>query len=95
MSCSKGSALIPISLPESHGAYAKGIPIMVDADNKVGANIGCFGLCVGEPCTPVILGKWKICKNDMFINGDFALIKPSILICAKSGVITFVTDGQH
>lgn len=94
MSCTKGSAPCCINLPQSHGAYAREKPIMVDTDNKVGANIGSFGLCSGGACIPLILGKWEICQDNMLVNGDKALIKTSLLICANGGVIKFMTDGQ-
>lgn len=94
MECSKGTCQIGINLPASHGSYAKGKPIMIKTDRGVGTNIGSFGLCEGEPCCPVLLEDWMLCKEDTLINGIPALINTSVLICARAGLITFVTDGQ-
>ena len=96
MRCSKGSSPICINLPASHGSYAKGKPIMIKTDNAVGANIGSFGVCKCTmiPCCPAFLGDWMFCKEDTLIKGIPALLKTSMLICAKGGAITFETDGQ-
>lgn len=96
MKCSKGSKEdLKINLPVSHGSYAKGKPIMIKTDRVVGENIGSFEKCksCGE-CHPEILQDWMFCKEDTLINGTEALVKISILICAKGGIITFETDGQ-
>ncbi|AGX41846.1 DUF4280 domain-containing protein [Clostridium saccharobutylicum] len=96
MQCSKGSNKeLKINLPASHGAYAQGKALMVETDNVVEANITSFGLCEGEKCCPIILGKWTKCEYDTLINGVPALTTDSELICAKGGRITFVTDGQN
>jgi len=96
MRCSQGTTPICINLPASHGSYAKGKPIMIKTDRMVGANIGSFGVCkcTMTPCSPAILSDWMIVKEDTLINGIPALLKTSMLICAKGGIITFETDGQ-
>ncbi|NSB17194.1 hypothetical protein BCD95_005453 [Clostridium beijerinckii] len=40
MRCSKGSKLVRINLPQSHGSYINGKPMMVKTDRVVSANIG-------------------------------------------------------
>jgi len=95
MRCSKGSVPTKINLPFSHGSYVNGKPVMIKTDRIVGTNISPFGLCIGQPCCPMILGDWIKFKKDTIIQGKGALITESVLICARGGQITFVTDGQN
>lgn len=95
MSCSKGSKLVRINLPESHGTYINGKPIMIKTDRVVGANIGNFGTCGEVPCAVAILGDWINCKEDTIVKDQPVLTNQSVLICACGGQIRFVTDGQY
>lgn len=45
--CDKGTHEKRINLPESHGVYSNGRPIMNENDNVVGENISDFGICRG------------------------------------------------
>jgi len=47
MKCSKGTNITRINLPESHGSYSNGNPVMNENDYVVGKNISCFGICRG------------------------------------------------
>lgn len=66
---------------------------MVEIDNVVEVNIMFFGLCEGEKCCLIILGKWIKCEYDMLINGVLVLIIDLEFICVKGGKIIFVIDG--
>lgn len=94
MKCSKGSKLVRINLPASHGSYVNGKPMMVKTDRVVGANIGKFGFCEGASCKVKILGDWMKYKEDTLVGGYGALTTQSVLVCAYGGIIRFISDGQ-
>ncbi|WP_297430452.1 DUF4280 domain-containing protein [Clostridium sp.] len=95
MRCSKGSGVVMINLPKSHGTYINGKPIMIKTDRVVGTNIGNFGTCGRNPCTVTIFGDWMNCKEDTIVKDQPVLTDQSVLICAYGGQIRFVTDGQY
>ncbi|MED1781417.1 DUF4280 domain-containing protein [Brevibacillus fortis] len=94
--CSEGTDTSFLNLPQCHGVYARGKPVMNIADNVVDANIGCFGICrdTGTVCTPMIANKWTDGKHDVLVENEPALLSKSELICTVKGIITIEKDGQ-
>lgn len=48
MVCDKGTHKRKINLPNSHGSYTNGKPMMHKKDRIVGENISNFGICTGD-----------------------------------------------
>ncbi|MFW5436755.1 DUF4280 domain-containing protein [Paenibacillus apiarius] len=94
--CSMGTDPGVLNLPECHGVYSKGKPIMNIADHIPGQHIGCFGFCdtLGGLCVPQIDAKWTEGKVDVLIDHEPALLSKSKLSCANKGIITIDQDGQ-
>lgn len=73
------------------------VPIAIEDDCKPGINIPSFGICsqTGQPCIPMILGKWLCPHEQTKINGSSAITTDSGLICGRGGLILSETSGQE
>ncbi|RJG21434.1 DUF4280 domain-containing protein [Paenibacillus thiaminolyticus] len=96
VTCSKGTDPGVLNLPEDHGVYIKGEPLMNIADHFPGEHIGCFGFCEtsGGLCVPQIYEKWTGGKRDVLIDNEPALLSNSKLSCTSKGIISIEQDGQ-
>lgn len=73
------------------------VPIATEDDCKPIINIPSFGICsqTGQPCIPMILGKWLCPHEQTKINGSSAITTDSGLICSRGGLILSETSGQE
>lgn len=95
LTCSEGSLPSSLNLPQSHGVYIKGRPVMNVADCVVEKNIGLFGFCkkTDEVCQPELCGRWSHGKTDLSIDDEPALLDRAALTCALGGKITIAKNG--
>jgi hypothetical protein len=94
--CSQGSTPTRLNLPQCHGFYASGEPVLIDIDREPNVNILPFGRCsaLKGPCTPCTAPYWDETQRDALISKRPALIAKSVLSCSHGGIITVENDGQ-
>lgn len=68
MACDCGSHSRKINLPQSHGSYVNGKPVMNKSDNKFGENISYFGIC-NNPNNPNTQTIYLITEKGENISG--------------------------
>ncbi|MFB5674188.1 DUF4280 domain-containing protein [Paenibacillus terreus] len=96
LKCSQGTDPGILNAMYSHGVYIKGKAVMNVADAIPGANISqeyAFGFCKllgGAPCKPQIAfgTKWSGGKEDVLIEGEYALLSNSTLPCACQSALS-------
>lgn len=106
LSCSQGDETSELTMPNSHGVFLKGKPLMNTMDFKPYVNIQPFGKCQSHanpavasagkpmPCTPMITMPWINGKDDQLVENFPALINQSTNMCMYCGTIRVEDDGQ-
>jgi len=99
LQCTLGTAKSTLNMPLSHGIFLKDKAQCNIGDRIPIKNIVPFGNCTitspPPPCVPATLLPW-INKKDttLSLNGQKALIKNAICVCAIGGIITIEDSGQ-
>jgi hypothetical protein len=85
-----------LQLPQDHGMYFMGKPLLNEQDCVAGVNVLPFGHCkrIGT-CKPLLSFKWEETQSDTKIDEHPGLIMDSILGCYCGGCITIKDDGQN
>jgi hypothetical protein len=98
LKCTLGLKTAKLLTPVGHGVFIRGkkqanvldmIPII-----NISSFSGCMITSPPTPCAPAIAPCWLNGKADVIIGNAQALVKSSIGICLRGGVITIIDDGQ-
>jgi hypothetical protein len=95
LKCSCGRQKRQINLPEGHGVYITGEPVICEKDCQALQHIMEFRVCkLHKLCKPDLAAQWKNPQNDVSVNGDKIITTKSTLICKKGGIISLENSGQ-
>lgn len=98
LSCSMGTSISKLRVPQSHGASLQGKNQATVADCAGNVNIMPFGMCMKTdppvPCSPATASKWVNGKKDYQLKGERALLNTCIVPCTRGGVIKIEESGQ-
>ena len=94
--CNMGEKPTRLQLPQDHGMYFMGKPLLNEQDCVAGVNVLPFGHCkrIGT-CKPLLSFKWEETQSDTKIDEHSGLIMDSLLGCYCGGCITIKDDGQN
>jgi len=98
LTCTLGSHSNQLQIPNEPNIHIGNKRQATIADHIGGFNIMSFGPCFRAvpppPCIMATVNKWVGGKENVFINGEPALLNTSVNLCACGGVISIVDDGQ-